>query len=301
MLIHPNMKVAMIGCGEVGLCYARALASVDCSISVLCDEKPSDALKDFANETGATVIQQPEGTLQNVDLVISCVFGGVALDVFKQAARWIKPGSIFADFTTADPADMAHAESLAEQRGINFVDVAIMGAISATREKTPLICAGKDVEGLMRLVGQAGVPIRKVGSRPGEAATLKLLRSIFTKGMEALSIECLLAAEAKGLRPQLYEVLSDIDQMPLQHFMELSVRTHVIHAKRRLKEVQEAKRLMEMLAINPLVLNGVERLFDRTSSVLHTKPSDALGLEAGLSWLSSISDNTATEQSRRSN
>lgn len=293
-------NIVIIGCGEVGLCYAKAFVDAGFTIRAMIDEHPSSTLSEFAQAAGSSVLQAPDSKMADADLVVSCVFGGVALEVFKKSAPWMRKGAFYADFTTADPDDMRKAHQHARMHGIQFVDVAIMGAISASRSSTPLICAGEDCSLVLSVMQQCASPIRQVGTKPGEAATLKLLRSIFTKGLEALSIECLMAAEEKGLRPQLYDVLSDIDQMSLKDFMELSVRTHVIHAKRRLKEVQEAKKLMKSLALNPLVLDGVEYFFGRTSDQFHTIPTSEKTLESSLSWLGSISKSTQSNPTGRS-
>ena len=94
---------------------------------------------------------------------------------------------------------------------------------------------------------------------------LKLLRSVMTKGMESLAVECMVAAERMGLRASLYEVLADIDRTPLTAFMDSFVRSHVLHAPRRLAEVREARDQLHEAGLEPLVLNGVEQLFDRTT------------------------------------
>ena len=91
-----------------------------------------------------------------------------------------------------------------------------------------------------------------------------------TKGMESLAVECLVAANAMGLRASLYEVLSDIDRTPLTTFMDAFVRSHVDHAGRRHAEVREARDQLHEAGLEPLVLDGVERLFARTAR--HLKP-----------------------------
>ncbi|MGT2490028.1 hypothetical protein ACU4GD_04545 [Cupriavidus basilensis] len=51
--------------------------------------------------------------------------------------------------------------------------------------------------------------------------------------MEALAVELLMAAGRQGVREKLYGVLGDIDDSPLEDFINMLVRTHTIHAKRR--------------------------------------------------------------------
>lgn len=170
-----------------------------------------------------------------------------------------------------------------------------MGAVTATREATPLICAGHGADTIIKLMQSAGAPIKLAGSRPGDAATLKLLRSIFTKGLEALSIECLMTAEKMGLRKELYMKFCLISiRCGYRISWSCLFRTHILHAKRRLKEVQEAKRLMTGNDLNPAVLNGVEELFERTSRALDDAGEIDKSLAGSLNWLSEIAQTNTT-------
>lgn len=288
------MNIAIIGCGEVGRCYAEAFAKAGHRIVVLCDERPTDAVYKLAETLDAEVTTSAGEWAKKADVIVSAVFGGVALSAAQRIFPFMQSRAIYADMTTADPQHMQVAVESANASNVRFVDVAIMGAVTATREATPLICAGHGADTIIKLMQSAGAPIKLAGSRPGDAATLKLLRSIFTKGLEALSIECLMTAEKMGLRKELYEVLSDIDQMRLPDFMELSVRTHILHAKRRLKEVQEAKRLMTGNDLNPAVLNGVEELFERTSRALDDAGEIDKSLAGNLNWLSETAQTNTT-------
>ena len=114
-----------------------------------------------------------------------------------------------------------------------------------------------------------------------------------TKGMESLAVECLVAANAMGLRASLYEVLSDIDRTPLTTFMDAFVRSHVDHAGRRHAEVREARDQLYEAGLEPLVLDGVERLFARTAR--HLEAARAQGgvevedsVPARLAWLEQL-------------
>ena len=80
--------------------------------------------------------------------------------------------------------------------------------------------------------------------------------------------------------------LADLDQTSIMDFMELSVRTHVIHAKRRLHEVQDAQTQLQNAGIEPLVSKGVQSLFERTSQALDAAPTSARSVEESLTWLS---------------
>ncbi|MFC3338751.1 NAD(P)-dependent oxidoreductase [Paracandidimonas soli] len=280
------MNIAIIGCGDVGRCYAAALSQAGHQITGVCDSNPGRGLEAYANEIGALLHSSSGPWLAQVDLVISAVFGGVALDVARQSLPDMRKGAIYADFTTGNPGDLRASGELAAAAGVKYADVAITGAIGLGGARTPLLCAGDAADELIEIMRAVGAPSRKVGAAAGDAVALKLLRSVFTKGLEALAVECLMAAEQRGLRQELYEVLSDIDQSPIRSFMETVVTTHVRHAGRRLKEVQEARAQLRQDGIQPLALDGVMALFERTSGSIAADPLlEEPTIQNSLDWL----------------
>ncbi|NLY64248.1 MAG: NAD(P)-dependent oxidoreductase [Alcaligenaceae bacterium] len=285
------MKIAFIGCGEVGLAYINAFKHTSHQITYLCARNHPASLQQLARELNASLETKPGDWLGEADVVVSAVFGHGALDMFTQAQPWLRPGALYIDMTTADPEHMVQAAQLAARHDIHFTDVAVMGAVGLLKHKTTLICAGTGAAQTVELFETIQTPISIKGNRAGDAATLKLLRSVFTKGLEALAVECLVAAEKKDLRPTLYEVLSDIDATPLSTFLETLVITHTTHAPRRLKEVTEAKRQLTLNNIEPLVSTGVESLFARTSQALeHSLPGEEKTIESSLTWLAGVAE-----------
>jgi 3-hydroxyisobutyrate dehydrogenase len=141
---------------------------------------------------------------------------------------------------------------------------------------------------------------------------LKILRSVFTKGMEALAVEMLTSAERQGVREKLYEQLSDIDRIPLRDFLDMLVRTHVVHAKRRAHEVHDAQAELAAQGLPSLVLPGVERRFRATAEALERRAPEAAQPDAdqALQWLLSsavvagplfLEPSTETERNRHGN
>ena len=106
----------------------------------------------------------------------------------------------------------------------------------------------------------------------GDPAALKILRSVFSKGLEALAVETFVAAEQQGVTDQLFEALADLDQTPLRQILEAWIRTHVVHAPRRLHEVEEAERQILKAQLPVAVLPGVRALFERTCADLTNSP-----------------------------
>lgn len=268
------MNIALIGCGEVGRCYASALLAAGQRVVRLYDVNTDNAAS-LSRDLNVSVEPGLGDWLSQADVVISAVFGGVALQVATNVMGWMRPGAIYADFTTAAPDDLREAARLSRQHDVDLVDVAVMGAIGMTGAKTALLCAGSAADSVAALMHTVGAKTTIAGSEPGDAVSLKLLRSIFTKGIEALAIESMVAAEHKGLRNEFYDVLSDMDDAPISHFINSCVTSHVKHAGRRLKEVQEAQQQLRNDGFNPLSLQGVEGVFQRSAQALEQQPFEA--------------------------
>lgn len=279
------MKFALIGGGVVGRCYGEALVQQGHAMRGVWDLQPTPELRALASATGAEVFVDAGPWIAEVDVVLSAVFGTAALDVARRALPHMRPGGLYIDMTTATPEDMASGASEARRHGVAFVDVAITGAVNLRGARTPLLCAGDEADRVLACFAGLGAPIRVVGHRPGQAVQLKLLRSIFAKGLEALAIECLTTAEAAGLRAELHEVLLDIDQTSLQSVMEAMVSTHIEHAHRRRSEVIEAAQLMRAVGIQPLLLDQVQVLFERTVEAVALRAAPERSLDAALQWL----------------
>ncbi|OGA89005.1 MAG: 6-phosphogluconate dehydrogenase [Burkholderiales bacterium GWA2_64_37] len=273
----------------VGACYMQAFLEHGHSLVGLCDLQPNAAVADAVQAAGAQVHTAPGAWLAEADVVVSAVFGTVARSLFEACLPHLQDGALYVDMTTADPQEMRECAELAERsvqgRAVHFVDVAITGAVNLGGKKTPLLVAGGKAGFVQELFLPFGGSVRVVGERPGDAASLKLLRSIYTKGTEALAVECLVTAQAMGLREQLYAVLQDIDETPLRTLMESMVRTHIPHSARRRNEVAEAQQQMARHGLTPIVLPAVESLFATTAQAHAAEPFTGATTDEAISWL----------------
>lgn len=288
------MQIAIIGLGEVGRCYAGPLHASGVDLA-LCEAHPSQAANELAAAWGLPLHAAAGPWLASADWVLSCVTGSQALPVAEQAATHLKPGAGFADLTTASPAVKRAAAAMAADRRVRYVDTAIMGAISLNGVRTPLLAAGNGADAFQALIAGAGGKVKVIeGGVAGDAISLKILRSVFTKGMEALAVELLVSAEKQGVREKLYEQLSDIDEVPLRSFIDMLVRTHVIHARRRAHEVHDAQQELASQGLPSQVLPGVEQRFLTTASLLERQPLPVAepDIQQALAWLLASADRT---------
>lgn len=282
------MHIAIIGCGEVGRCYAAAIGSRTSHTLSLCDINPSAIMHELAERLHAPFHPAAGPWLADVDMVLVCVQGFAALDANRTVISFMRRDAILADTTTASPDHKRQAAEVAQANQIEFTDVAIMGLIASTCAHTPLLGAGNGSQPVGQVMQQIGAPVRILAdARAGDAISLKLLRSIITKGLETLAIEALVAAEQRGVRRELYALLADMDQVSIVEFIETLVRTHVVHAERRQHEMEDALAQLRQAEMPSFVLPGVIASFADTHAHLTEHPvnNPSPTLEEALNWL----------------
>jgi len=265
------MHIAIIGLGEVGQCYAQALHAAGHTLN-LCAPRPNAAALRMAQDWGLKVHATVADCVPQAEWIFSCVTGAVALAVVQDIARQAQAGATVCDFTTAGVNIKKQAAAHATSQGLRYVDVAIMGAIALGGLKTPLLASGEGAQAFAEVLNAAGARAQVVAGVAGDAMAIKLLRSQFTKGLEALSVEVCMAAEQQGLRDQLFAQLQDIDDTPLRSFVDMLVRTHVVHARRRAQEVRDVMQGLELAGLPSAVLPGVVQRFTNTARALEQAP-----------------------------
>ncbi|HSW69450.1 MAG TPA: NAD(P)-binding domain-containing protein [Gammaproteobacteria bacterium] len=282
-----SLNITIIGCGEVGYAYAEAISKIGYKLQ-LCTPRPSERILKLASDNNIKLHKQFGDWLNNTDIVICCTPGSAALSVAKEVVLFLKKGALFADFSTTSPENKIKAASLARSKEISFVDVAIMGSVNLHQASTPLLFAGNETEKIVTVMQKIGATIRVLeNGKVGDAAFIKLLRSIFMKGLSALTIECVVAAQYYGVKELLYETLSDLNQTPISEFLDMFLRHHVVHACRQRHEVAEAAQQLKSSGLPLQMLPAIEDLFATTCEFIKMDPIDHKNptTEEALVWL----------------
>ncbi|MGH3728778.1 MAG: DUF1932 domain-containing protein [Micromonosporaceae bacterium] len=225
--------IAVLGLGEAGRRYGRDLAASGYHVRGF---DPYVQLDDDHVEQVPTV----ENAVAGADLVISLVGARAAEKVARRALPGCPEHAVYADLNTASPALKRALAQAAAAEKVAFVDVAVMAPVPRQGARTPLTASGTGAETFAELLRAAGVPVEAIPGGAGAAASRKLLRSVFMKGMAALMLECDAAAAAAGqrdwLRAQIVgELAGDVDQL-----IDRLIDGSRVHAARRVHEVEDA-------------------------------------------------------------
>jgi 3-hydroxyisobutyrate dehydrogenase-like beta-hydroxyacid dehydrogenase len=200
-----------------------------------------------ARPAGVEVAADAPAAAEEADVVLSVNAASVAAAVAHGVAGALRADAVYADLNTAAPG---LKRELADALPVRFADVALMGAVPLTGIRTPSLASGDGAERFAELFAPLGMPVEVVGEAPGDAAGLKLLRSVFMKGLAAAAIESLEAAEAAGVHQRIRaEIAGVIGEPILARLLEGSEA----HAARRVEEMRAAVAYLEELGVAPRV------------------------------------------------
>ncbi len=281
------MHIAIIGCGEVGGAYARALKG-RATLS-LCDIISDGRPGALSQELGLPLYLEKGDWLAPCDLAVAAVPGRASGEAAEQVLPHMSQGSVYIDVSTGAPDSLRASAKAFDAAGRDFVDVAIMGAIALTGGRTPVLIAGEQAERAQAFFELMGASPKILdGGNPGDAVALKLLRSVIVKGLECLSIESLTAAEHLGIRDRLLDALGDIDSGPIADLLASLITTHILHAERRMHEMEESTAQLRALGFDAATTSALGARYAATLKLRETNPppDDAHEtLDAALSWL----------------
>ncbi|MET7244015.1 DUF1932 domain-containing protein [Methylobacterium sp. EM32] len=280
--ISALRNVAVVGLGEVGTVFARALTARGVALAVASRDGPR-AMR--AAESLGLPLVPPAQAVSSADIVLLTVTGEALPAVAAGILPHLAPGALVADCTAAAPLQV---REVAGRVGPGFVDVAIMGAVSLHGAATPLLAAGPQAQRLADLLNPLGFRIEaRPAARVGDASALKLLRSVFTKGLDAVVVEAMLGAERLGLRADLVGLLADYDRAPLADHIAMYLRTHPTHAGRRMVEMEEAAAQLDALGVPGLTTRAAIARYRRTVALAGATPlpDEGLDAESGIAWL----------------
>jgi len=235
--------VAVLGLGEAGARIAADLAAVDVEV------RGFDPLAASA-PAGVDRVGDAVSAVEGATAVLVLTTAATALEVAESVLRGLAAGAIYADLNTASPALKRELAALVPEAGAQFADVALLGPVPARGLETPALVSGPGAVAFADVFGPLGMPVEIVSDRPGDAATLKLLRSVFMKGLAASALESLRAAEAAGHAPWLEDEIAELIGAPL---LERLVDGSRRHAARRVDEMEAARGLLLELGVEPRI------------------------------------------------
>lgn len=280
-------SIAFIGFGEAGTAITGGWSDREGVRAYdIKSEDPTSAADQAAlySAVGVSGCVSRAEALYGVTAVFCTVTADRALIAAQQCADELARGAWWFDMNSCAPATKQRAAEVISKAGGRYVDVAVMAPVYPKRHQVPLLIAGEAADEAAEFLRGLEMQPVVAGTKIGAASSIKMLRSIMVKGMEALSAECLLAATRAGVDGEVMESLSrNFPGMDWPQQIAYNLERMVVHGQRRAAEMEEVALTLRDLGLPDDMASAVvlwQRRMGRRSAAECPAPDLSQGYHA---------------------
>jgi 3-hydroxyisobutyrate dehydrogenase-like beta-hydroxyacid dehydrogenase len=251
-------RLCFIGFGEAGQAIASGLRDTGIETiaawDILFPAAEGGKLKQAGETMGARVASSAADAARGADIIISAVTAASSLDAAKSVEPHLSGNPYFLDINSVSPGRKKDTEKVLGAKA-RYVDVAILAPIHPARHQTPVLLAGPYAETVMPLlIDELEMRGAIAGDEVGQAAGLKMIRSVMIKGIEALTLECFLAARRAGIVDEVAASLkNNYPTLDWNKVMEYNIERMASHGVRRADEMDQVVETLKELGLDPLM------------------------------------------------
>lgn len=261
------MRLGFIGFGEVGFEMARGFKEEGLTDILAFDVMQGDPvfgplIKERVQISGVKLVSSAAEVLGAVDVVIVAVPGAKALETARGLRPHLCSPAVYVDVAASSPEVKRRIWEEINGTGASFVDGAMLGPLPVYRHKVPMLISGNGCDQFLKLMLPYQMDIEKVSDIPGEATGIKLVRSIFMKGLPALFVEVLEAASIMEVDHLVLKSLATtMNACTFEQTFNRLVTGSAVHAERRAHEMEDVVAMLESIGVKPTMSRATrERL-----------------------------------------
>jgi 3-hydroxyisobutyrate dehydrogenase-like beta-hydroxyacid dehydrogenase len=257
----------IVGHGVVGSLFSRILSnhgarvlSYDC----LLDHPETASLMQKKIEEDRSKACSLAEVLGGSDYILSVIPPQSCCEIADCASRSLHRHQVFVDLTSTSPAIKRMVAVSVTNGDSRFVEGVILGAVSSSISPVILL-GGPAGENTAWVFQQYGLDARFYSPEIGRASAFKMLRSIFSKGFEAVLVETLVAARRAGLLNEIWEeIRTTLSKGKAEDTFQIWIRSHARSAQRRCSEMQEVSQFLDDIGIPPVLPGACAQVFARS-------------------------------------
>ncbi|MFZ0093994.1 MAG: DUF1932 domain-containing protein, partial [Pseudolabrys sp.] len=119
------------------------------------------------------------------------------------------------------------------------------------------LISGPHAEEISPLLRELEMQLTVVGPEIGSAAAIKMIRSVMIKGIEALTLECFLAASRAGVLEEVTASLkNNYPTLDWTKIADYNLERMASHGERRAAEMEESAATLRELGLDPLMVDS---------------------------------------------
>ena len=256
------MKIAFIGFGEAARAFQVSLSARNSGLHF----SAYDILLDGEGAEGACaaamcgqnvdIAASPAHAVASADWIFSAVTADQSLASVTSAAPHLRAGQVLFDINSVSPARKRQSAALLPPGA--YVDTAVMAPVHPKGHATPVLLAGPMDEALLERLRSLGFAFEIVGREIGSATAIKMVRGLFVKGLEAITVETLLAAQASGcLDTILASLAKSYPGLGFPDIARYQFERTTKHGQRRAAEMRESAATLDDLGLQGRLADAV--------------------------------------------
>lgn len=245
------MNIGFIGYGEAAYNISlglggEGLVGIRATDAMMDHEVMGRQVHSRAQEAGVTLVHGNREIAQWADVIIAAVPSSFTMDVCRDIKDCLRAGQLYVDVSASTPATKQAIWEAVKNTGVLFADAAMLGSLPKDRHRVPITASGNGAQRFYELMTPYGMRITLAGEQPGAASAIKLVRSIFMKGVAALMLETMQAADAYGVADEVVSSLSrSLDGIPFEAHLDRLVTGTALHCTRRAAELKGSIAMQE--------------------------------------------------------
>ena len=243
-------ELALIGFGEAAQAFIAGWAGVGrmpelSAYDIRTDADAITAAAKWADYRAAEVTgcATPQEAVAEAGAVLSLVTADAALTAAESVAAHLASGALYFDGNSCAPATKRENAALIEAAGGRYVDMAIVAPVHPRLHRVPILLSGPHAKPGAAFLRALDMAPRIEPGPVGRASSVKMIRSVMVKGLEAMMAECLLAARQAGVDDAVIASLeASYPGFGWEARAAYNLERMMVHGRRRAAEMHEVAR-----------------------------------------------------------
>jgi 3-hydroxyisobutyrate dehydrogenase-like beta-hydroxyacid dehydrogenase len=255
-------SIGVMSPGSMGQAIAQQLKKNGYAVFTVLDGRSARS-RALAEEAGITDLGSLDQLAAQCDVILSIMNPGAALEFAQSLAQAIKRAGttpLAVDCNAIAPTTMQAVHAALTAVGARCLDAGIFSPPPRMGVPGRMIVSGPDAE-VLNAFATPDLSVRVLSGRIGDASALKMCDAVISKGVTALVLQMLVAAERLGIAKELEEQFTTprrrihdvvIDALPI-----MPAKAH-----RWVPEVMEIAKTLAAVGMTPKMIEGAADVYE---------------------------------------
>lgn len=257
------LRLGFLGFGEVGYYMSKGfvqdgLVGVRAfDVALANNDNYAETLRERAKDAGVTFADSLEKLAAECDILVAAVPANVNRELALRALPHMRAGLLYVDVSSSSPVLKAELAADFGRKGFPYVDAVILEGPPAKLQRVKMFCSGEGADSWVDATKPYKTNCEVLDGPAGLAAKVKIIRSAFMKGFEALCIESFLFARVCGIERRIMASIAPVfDGEAFESIVTRMMCTSALHSRRRALEAEDSVALMKAEGVTPTICSA---------------------------------------------